>query len=30
MLGIPVGVLSRARRAGDAFHALTGVTVDAA
>ena len=30
MSGIPVAVLSRARRAADAFHALTGVTVDAA
>ena len=29
-MGIPVAVLSRARRAADAFHALTGVTVDAA
>ena len=29
-LGIPVAVLSRARRAADAFHALTGVAVDAA
>ena len=30
MLGIPVAVLSRARRAAGAFHALTGVAVDAA
>jgi hypothetical protein len=30
MLAIPVAVLSRARRAADAFHTLTGVAVDAA
>jgi CoA-transferase family III len=29
-MGIPVAVLTRARRAADAFHALTGVAVDAA
>ncbi|HEX4586932.1 MAG TPA: CoA transferase [Mycobacterium sp.] len=29
-MGIPVAVLSRARRAADAFHALTGVGVDTA
>jgi hypothetical protein len=29
-MGIPVAVLSRARQAADAFHALTGVAVDAA
>jgi hypothetical protein len=29
-MGIPVAVLSRARRAADAFHDLTGVSVDAA